>query len=48
MFNEPQSVLEYLVQQSKQQRAADEQRRQHRLLRIHAMFMVEAFAELSP
>ena len=46
MFNESQSVLEYLVQQSKQQRADDEKRRQHRLLRLHAMFMVEAFANV--
>lgn len=45
MNSEP-SLIEYLAQQSKQQRAADEKRRQNRILRIEAMLMVEAFANL--
>lgn len=40
------TVLEFLAREGQKQRAADEKRRQHRLLRIHAMFMVEAFANV--
>lgn len=40
------SVLEFLAREGQKQRAADEKRRQNRILRIEAMLMVKAFADL--